>query len=485
MASTSDKNAAGLYERLVAAKPAGAAKYRSMRDDLKSFGAADLYEYACPLGYDDPRSASNAELIARAEERMGEYGRNTSERSAAERLRSRAREIFEDDSSARMRYDEYLDWCELKHVCDRCSRSAKRTDGVLNADDAQRATEELGALLGSNIQGAALLESFCAANGFTMGEGQPAGAKPEQKPEPEPELEPEPEPEKAPATKKAASSSTSSAKRGRSKSSRSSRAHSDKPRINPYAAAAPAIICECGRSNPVNTAYCSACGRPLGGSKSTVRRDTDHMQAVAQQQYAQPRQQPVVQQQVPAQSAVAVMPVKTRSEAVQPAEKGKGPIIGVIIGLALVIVIGVCVWFFLFSNSSGSASSSSASSSSGPTVVSVPSGYVDNVECSLTTAIIPFRPNDEPFDLYRAQLNPRGNTAAGTNVFPELSVDGTGGFSLNDFNGRTDDGKSYTVTNGEYELVMTDTKTGHECRIYVNYSPTNDKAKDRVEVHGS
>ena len=93
MPPSNAKGGGGLYERLVVTRPPGTSKFRSMRQDLALFEADDLYAYACPISAQNPRLASSEALIARAEQRVQDWMRNTSERSAAERLCSRARAL--------------------------------------------------------------------------------------------------------------------------------------------------------------------------------------------------------------------------------------------------------------------------------------------------------------------------------------------------------------------------------------------------------
>ena len=144
---------------MVATKPSGAPKYRSLTKDLSVFGAADLYEYSCPKGVANPRKASSESLVGSADIRINDYGKITSERSAAERLRSRAREIFGDESE-RERYDAYLQWAALKAVFDALAQ-APRADGKVADQAVADARTELTNLLDGDVAKAqALLEDY-------------------------------------------------------------------------------------------------------------------------------------------------------------------------------------------------------------------------------------------------------------------------------------------------------------------------------------
>ena len=168
MQRKTSKSEEGLYGQMVAAKPSGAPKYRSLAKDLAVFGAADLYEYSCPKGIADPYSASSESLVGAADMRVNDYGKITPERSAAERLRSRAREVFGDESE-RERYDAYLRWVALKGVFDALAQ-APRTGGAVAEPIVADARAELARLLdGDEAKAQALLEDFDENHGGGLG----------------------------------------------------------------------------------------------------------------------------------------------------------------------------------------------------------------------------------------------------------------------------------------------------------------------------
>ena len=191
MQPTTSESQKGLYGQMVATKPSGAPKFRSLAKDLDVFGAADLYEYSCPKGVANPRGASSESLVGAADVRVNDYGKITPERSAAERLRSRAREIFGDESE-RQRYDAYLRWAALKGVFDALDQASRSGAAVGDAAVADARTALKG-ILGDDATVQALLEDYDENYGgnleFAKHEGQPQPAAQAARPAVQPQLE--------------------------------------------------------------------------------------------------------------------------------------------------------------------------------------------------------------------------------------------------------------------------------------------------------
>ena len=167
MQPTNSASQTGLYAQMVATKPPGTPKYRSFSKDLELLGAADLFEYACPKGMADPRRASSESLLRTADSRVSDYGKITPERSAAERLRSRAREVFGDESE-RARYEDYLRWVQLKAVFDRLD-DALQTTGRVDGRALDEAQSALSELLGDEGKAQALLKDYDDELGGKLG----------------------------------------------------------------------------------------------------------------------------------------------------------------------------------------------------------------------------------------------------------------------------------------------------------------------------
>ena len=90
-------------------RPSGSYRFTFFDRDLERVGEVDLYAFACPPGMADGRDATSAQLVEQAERRADECPFQARERSAMDRLRFHAGEVFGSDES-RAEYDAYLAW---------------------------------------------------------------------------------------------------------------------------------------------------------------------------------------------------------------------------------------------------------------------------------------------------------------------------------------------------------------------------------------
>ncbi len=480
MPPSNAKGGGGLYERLVVTRPPGTSKFRSMRQDLALFEADDLYAYACPTSAQNPRLASSEALIARAEQRVQDWMRNTSERSAAERLCSRAREVFADDVERR-RYDDYLQWCDLKAVFDGLDARLNTAASTCSADDVAQEIARLEELLGSSSQAMALMESYLAARGIELVAGQPHQASvsaangAEARPDaaayvlPDSAFEPSvPEPPRAhpaPAQQPqvgalgTAAMQRQAAFRQPANASAGANAYADGRAYvsaNAYVganASAGAVRCAtCGAANPADMSFCLSCGNPI---------------KAAEFRQAQPI--------VGAGSRSA-----QRSASAKRASSVPTALIVVLV-VAAVAIAGLAAYWAVngglpFTSQASSAASESSSSSDSATK-RLKSNSVNAVTCSPKTKFVPLAYDERPFETYKVALNPIGT---GRDVKATLSVDGTGGFTIADFNDPNT--ASENVKAGTYKLIMTNEKTGIECTVTVDYHPTGSADTSIVEV---
>lgn len=464
MPPSSSQNVGGLYGRLVTTRPQGASKYRSMRSDLAVFGALNLYEYACPANVLDPQTATSEALVARAEQRVGDYMRNTSERSAAERLCSRAHELFGDEDERR-HYDEYLQWCDLKAVFDDLALRMDPTLQSCTSDDVAQEIVQLSGLLGSRSQAEALMESFLANRGVeyldtrTAAGTAASGTAPASEidtPEgrahvreqlsvrnmlPDSALRPATPP---PATQPAYARPAEPVPTGQ-QAYYSAAAQTPVPTPQP-AGVGVVRRCVCGNINSADLNYCQVCGRPLAA--------TGALPQVSEPRYHAP--QPEKKFPVKAIAIIAVIAVVLAGAATYL----------VLNGLPDIPAIG------------GSSKSAEASEDDERNTKRIPSGSVNEVECSSSTVIIPLDDEEEPFSSYRAELTKK---TSGVSIDTTLNITGTGGFTIGDFNS-PDDKTIEDVPAGTYEVVMTDNDTGTVCKFTAKYEKNGKGAAKTIKV---
>lgn len=434
-----------------------------MRSDLKMFGAADLYEYACPANSQNPQLATNEELVERAEQRVDDWMRNTSERSAAERLRSRAREVFGDDAERR-RYDEYLQWCDLKAVFD--GLDERMDPATSSCTDAEVAPEiaRLRELLGSKHQAEALMESYLANRGIELldshvAQVSTAQGRAEVREElaavnmlPDSALQPStPPPPTQPIVVGAAAPAVSAAPAGNRQQA---------------AGAQVGVIrrCACGHVNSADQNYCQACGRQLEG--------TTTLPPIARGAAGVPK--------------ATVAPVVPSAAAAPAASRRQFPVAAVIVSLVFIAVIAGALAFFFMSGAAdqvlGGQRSEQASSESAKNTKRIQSGSVNAVSCSGKTVITPYDVDEQPLEVYTVQLKRKQD---GVSIDNTLLVRSAGGnvasFTISQFNDTG--GKTLVnVPDGTYEVAIASEDGKTTCTFTAEYRESNKDAATAVEV---
>ena len=248
MKGTSD-SAIAQYERMVETKPDGAAKYRSLKRDLDVFGASDLYEYAAPSGIANPRNVSSETLVGSVEERVNDFGKMTAERSAAERLRARGRDIF-GDAEERERYNEYLKWLEIKSLLVELGDAAKGGSAYV-AEDVASTKRKLAGVVGSNQLAQDLIDGYDAKNGGVISSALNNAAAGE-------EAFRNPQPQGQAPRNPSASSDSSLPQRNADRYTTP---------IQQDLSGIDVIECpHCGSSMRARDMFCGVCGKPLGAN---------------------------------------------------------------------------------------------------------------------------------------------------------------------------------------------------------------------------
>ncbi len=419
-----------------------------MRADLGMFDAADLYEYACPEGSQNPQLASGEQLIERAEQRVRDWMRNTSERSAAERLCSRAREVFGDEAERR-RYDEYLQWRDLKTVFDDLGNRLDPAISSCTDEDVAPEIMRLRELLGSRSQAEALMESYLASRGIAFVDSHDlqvstANGRAQVREElaasnllPDSAFEPStPAPPTAPIVIQDTGDQAGVVRR-----------------------------CVCGNLNEAGQNFCQACGRPLSADGQPVGGAPQPSGAATR--WVAPAQ--------------ATRPVETPA-----AGRRTFPVAAVIVAVVIIVAIGGGLAFFFMSGMSesvlGGGSSASASSELSKNTKRIQSGSVKEVECSGKTVITPYDVDEEPVDSYSVDLNRKQD---GVSIDNTLLVRKAGGgaasFTISQFN--DPNGKTLeNVPDGTYEVVMKSEDGKTVCTFIADYKESNKDAAAAVEV---
>lgn len=130
---------------------------------LALYGARDLYEFACPPGCDDPRSALGADLVRRADELAGSYRLDRERKTTIETLAQKAKDVF-GSREKRRRYDAYLVRRAVGRVLDDLRERASLADGVVDGLLAREAADAIRPLLGKDAAEAPyVVEGFCRA----------------------------------------------------------------------------------------------------------------------------------------------------------------------------------------------------------------------------------------------------------------------------------------------------------------------------------
>ena len=283
VAKRDGESARAFYERAVETKPAGAAKFRSLKRDLDVFGARDLYEFAAPPGIANPRNVSGETLVGSAEERINDFGRATSERSAAERLRSRAREIF-GDAQERARYDDYLQWVDVKLAFDELADVVKGPSAYA-ADGVSSIRGRLAAIVGSSQLAQDLIDGYDEKSGGTVAAVMNGAASAVAAPR---ATQPQQQPFRKPTA-------TSSQQPARNAGGYTAPLQQDLSGLD-------IVECpHCGNATRANDAFCVECGGSLSAAARVAdapRRDWPAASRAvshpdAQHVYAQPYQQEV------------------------------------------------------------------------------------------------------------------------------------------------------------------------------------------------
>lgn len=151
------------YERLAKPNPAQDAAFKA-DVQLQLYGAADLYEFACPAGCADPRSAVGDDLVKRAEELAGSFKQDKERKSTIDTLAQKAKEVF-GSREKRRQYDEYLRRRAAALALDELKDCAVLSGGIVDAELAAQTEAALARILGSDAAEAPyVLEGFCRAH---------------------------------------------------------------------------------------------------------------------------------------------------------------------------------------------------------------------------------------------------------------------------------------------------------------------------------
>ena len=150
------------YEELGKPNPAQDAAFK-MDVQLALYGAADLYEFACPPGCADPRSAVGDDLVRRADELAGSFKQDKERKSTIDTLAQKAKEVF-GSREKRQRYDAYLRRRAVAAALDELKDCATLSGGVVDEQLAAQTENALRRVLGKDAAEAPyVLEGFCRA----------------------------------------------------------------------------------------------------------------------------------------------------------------------------------------------------------------------------------------------------------------------------------------------------------------------------------
>lgn len=442
--SQKDDEAVRTYQLLVEKKPDGQHKFRSFEKDLSLFSADNLYDYAMGgnASWDEIRDASIEDLLERIEAKVGDLRKGSSERSAAERLRTRAREICA-DSREWEKYCTYLAWRDTRESLERLARLARLSDGSLTQESVRMAVDKIAELQGDAQKAELVVRGYCASQ--------------------DPPLE---------------MPDMQAGKKGKGKSSSGARRM---PRIQADSSGINLVTCpHCGKRTN-NGPYCAECGKSLSPTgratnvQSTIASNVAGYGSAGQFPDARQMQQPVMQQQMGTQVYNLGVPSGPAQQqevySAPPAEPRKGSKLPAIIASALVVV-AIAMVAFVFA---GGLASSQDSVSPG---VEVDAGSA--VEVASSTRITPQITDGEPITLYTVELKQRpGNADSGdfSELLMEINVSGDGGFSMQDF-------MKYgaTLSSKRYELILTDSATNNQYKLYVNYQTSTEGVDDEIKL---
>lgn len=150
------------YEEFGKPDPAQDAAFK-VDVQLALYGAADLYEFACPPGCDDPRSAVGADLVRRADELAGSFKQDKERKSTIDTLAQKAKEVF-GSREKRRRYDAYLKRRAVGAALDELKDCATLSGGLVDEQLAAQTESALRRALGGDAAEAPyVLEGFCRA----------------------------------------------------------------------------------------------------------------------------------------------------------------------------------------------------------------------------------------------------------------------------------------------------------------------------------
>ena len=156
---------AELYRTLMSNKPKKTYLFRSMEPDLAVLGKASLYEF---IGVDPTVREMEPDGIAAAADRLiASYPPMSTERSAAARLKQRTLEVLP-DPVARVDYDAYLAWSQVRELLLGAQNAASAHDGQLSADEARATVMELARVIGSGDYAQRLFDGCCEAEGIAV-----------------------------------------------------------------------------------------------------------------------------------------------------------------------------------------------------------------------------------------------------------------------------------------------------------------------------
>lgn len=150
------------YEELGKPNPAQDAAFK-VDVQLALYGATDLYEFACPPGCADPRSAVGDDLVRRADELAGSFKQDKERKSTIDTLAQKAKEVF-GSREKRQRYDAYLRRRAVAAALDELKDCATLSGGVVDEQLAAQTENALRRVLGKDAAEAPyVLEGFCRA----------------------------------------------------------------------------------------------------------------------------------------------------------------------------------------------------------------------------------------------------------------------------------------------------------------------------------
>lgn len=431
--------ASGLFLELIAKKPAGSHKYRSIEQDLSLFDVDNFVDYAYGPSSWPGTPGSPAEVQARAEAKLGDYQKGTSERSAAERLRSRARELASTPEEWQ-RYIEYLRWRDSKAALDRVGKLARLADGQVSADVAETAVKKIAALQGNRERARELLEGYCASQ-------EPALVLQDS----------------------ASSAAVSPAATVAAEQTAFAPIERDISGVD-------FVTCpRCGRRVSADSQFCTTCGASMLAHPS---------RAVPVASAAPVRQRPVQRQvQVQPQRQMQVQPQRQvqvqsqRQVPPQPAPKKRSAAPIVVLVIIVLLLAAAAGAFFALGGVDRFFGGQEASEQG---AVQVDSSSM--TDCSASTRIVPILRSGGYLERYQvaiSELPTSDGAPKSSEEIMRLNVTGNGGgFSMQDF---LDNGAD--LSDGRYQLVITDSDTGIEYRLVVNFRKTDSSAPKTVELN--